>query len=149
MCVSRDCMKTIYCFIIKITGKRRDGFDGYGSPWSLKRMPVLADYHVIDFRQIHWLGGKISLTCCWEEKLAFLSVGSVNVVVLLPLMRDRQRFWSKCLEICVVYPIVYSIPELSDKHSGSIRLNYRDRRCDRCLREEYMLKRWVMFTFYG
>ena len=46
---------------------------------SLKHMPVLAEYHVTDFRQIHWLRGKI------PERAAFLSVGSVNVVVLLPL----------------------------------------------------------------
>ena len=52
---------------------------------SLKRLPVMAEYHVIDFRKIHWLRGKISLTCCREQKAAFLSVGSVNVVVLLPL----------------------------------------------------------------
>ena len=45
----------------------------------------LADYHVIDFRQIHWLRGKITLTCCREQSVAFLSVRSVNVVVLLPL----------------------------------------------------------------
>ena len=43
---------------------------------SLKRMPVLAEYHVTDFRRIHWLRGKIP---------DFLSVGSVNVVGLLPL----------------------------------------------------------------
>ena len=52
---------------------------------SLKRMPVLVEYHVIDFRQIHWLRGKIPLTCCREQKAAFLSGGSVNVAVLLPL----------------------------------------------------------------
>ena len=52
---------------------------------SFKRMPVQAKYHVIDFGQIHWIRGKISLTCCREQKAAFLSVGSVNVVVLLPL----------------------------------------------------------------
>ena len=45
-------------------------------PLLFKRMPVLAEYHVIDFRQIHWLRGKISLTCCREQKAAFLSVGS-------------------------------------------------------------------------
>ena len=48
--------------------------------FSLKRMPVLAEYH--DFRQIHWLRGKIPLTC--REQKAVLSAGSVNVVVLLP-----------------------------------------------------------------
>ena len=52
---------------------------------SLKRMPVLAEDHVIDSRQIHWLKGKIPLTCCQEQTAAFLSVGSVNVVVLLRL----------------------------------------------------------------
>ena len=52
---------------------------------SLKRMPILAQYHVIYFRQIHWLRGKIPLTCCREQKAAFWSVCSVNVVVLLPL----------------------------------------------------------------
>ena len=41
---------------------------------------------VINVRQIHWLRGKISLKCCREQKAAFLSVGSVNVVVLLPLL---------------------------------------------------------------
>ena len=46
----------------------------YREPVPLKRMPLLADYHVIDFRQIHWLRGKISLTCCREQKAAFLSV---------------------------------------------------------------------------
>ena len=36
---------------------------------------------------------------------------------------------------------------MSGKHGGSILFN-RDRRCDRrWLREEDMLKRWVMFTF--
>ena len=34
-------------------------------PWiilcSLKHMPILAKYHMIDFRQIHWLRGKIPL----------------------------------------------------------------------------------------
>ena len=45
----------------------------------------LAVYHVIDFRQIHWLRGKITLTCFREQTAAFLSVRSVNVVVLLPL----------------------------------------------------------------
>ena len=34
---------------------------------SLKRMPVLVEYHVIDFRQIHWLRGKIPLICCLEQ----------------------------------------------------------------------------------
>ena len=29
----------------------------------------LADYHVIDFRQIHWLRGKITLTCCGSAAL--------------------------------------------------------------------------------
>ena len=53
--------------------------------YSSKRMPVLADYHVIDFRQIHWFRGIISLTCCREQKADFLSVESVNVVVLLHL----------------------------------------------------------------
>ena len=52
---------------------------------SLKRMSVLAEYLVIDFRKIHWLRSKIPLTCCREQKAAFLSVASVNVVVLLPL----------------------------------------------------------------
>ena len=51
---------------------------------SLKRMPVLAEYHVIDFQQIHWPRIKIPLTCR-ERKAAFWSIGSVNVVVLLPL----------------------------------------------------------------
>ena len=35
---------------------------------SLKRMPVLAKYHVINFRQIHWLRSKIPLTCCREVR---------------------------------------------------------------------------------
>ena len=39
-----------------------------------KRMPVLVYYHVIDFRQIHRLRGKITLTCCREQKAVFLSV---------------------------------------------------------------------------
>ena len=60
--------------------------------WSLKRMPVMADYHVIDFRQIHWLRGKISLTFCREQKTAFLSVGSANVVVFLPLWEMDNYF---------------------------------------------------------
>ena len=38
---------------------------------SLKRIPVLAEYHVIDFRQFHWLRGKISLTCCREQQAGF------------------------------------------------------------------------------
>ena len=38
---------------------------------SLKRLPVLAEYHAIDFRKIR---GKISSTCCREQKAAFLSV---------------------------------------------------------------------------
>ena len=48
-------------------------------------MAVLAEYDVIDFQQIHCVRGNISLTCCQEQKAALLSVGSVNVVVLLPL----------------------------------------------------------------
>ena len=40
---------------------------------SLKRMPVLAEYHVIDFQQIHWLRGKIPLIYCREQKAAFFS----------------------------------------------------------------------------
>ena len=48
-------------------------------------MPVLAEYHMIDFRQIYWFRGKLPLTCCQEQKAALLSVGRVNVVVLLPL----------------------------------------------------------------
>ena len=36
--------------------------------------------------------GKISLTCCREPKVAFLSVGSVNVVVLLPLWEINNYF---------------------------------------------------------
>ena len=59
---------------------------------SLKCMPVLAEYHVINFRQIHWLRGKIPLTFCWEQKAAFLSVGSINVVVLLPLREIDNYF---------------------------------------------------------
>ena len=39
----------------------------------LKRMPVLANYHVIDFGQIHWLRGKIPLTCCRQQKVGFPS----------------------------------------------------------------------------
>ena len=48
-------------------------------------MPVLAEYHVIDFRQIYRFRGKLPLTCRQEQKAAVLSVGGVNVVVLLPL----------------------------------------------------------------
>ena len=48
-------------------------------------MAVRAEYHVIDFQKIHCVRGNISLTCCREQKAALLSVGSVNVVVLLPL----------------------------------------------------------------
>ena len=52
-------------------------------------------------------------------------------------MRDRQLFWSKCLVQRIMHP-------------GTVRLDpfNRDRRCDRWLREEDMLKRWVIFFFY-
>ena len=35
--------------------------------------------------KIYWFRGKLPLTCCQEQKAAFLSVGGINVVVLLPL----------------------------------------------------------------
>ena len=60
-------------------------------------------------------------------------------------MRDRQLFWWKCLVKCVVYGIM---------HPGTVRQTQwldpfnRDKRCDRWLREEAMLKRWVIFTFF-
>ena len=38
---------------------------------TLKRMPVMAEYYVIDFCQFHWLRGKISLTCCREQQAGF------------------------------------------------------------------------------
>ena len=59
-------------------------------------------------------------------------------------MRDPQLFLSKCLVTCVVEGIM---------HPGTVRQTQwldpfnRDRRCDRRLREEDMLKRWVIFTF--
>ena len=89
---------------------------------SLKRMPVLAKYHMIDFWQIYWLAGKISLTCRREQKAGFFnqSAASVIIEVSLPLWEINNYFvrnvqWyvlsrGKC------------ILELSDKHSGSIRL---------------------------
>ena len=46
---------------------------------------------------------------------------------------------------CVVYGIM---------HPGTVRQTQwldpfnRDKRCDRWLREEAMLKRWVIFTFF-
>ena len=55
-------------------------------------MPVLAEYHMIDFRQIYWFRGKLPLTCCQEQKAALLSVGGVNVVVLLPLSEVDNYF---------------------------------------------------------
>ena len=89
---------------------------------SLKRMPVLAKYHMIDFWQIYWLEGKISLTCCREQKAGFFnqSAASVIIEVSLPLWEINNYF------VRNVQWYVLSrgecILELSDKHSGSIRL---------------------------
>ena len=87
---------------------------------------------VINVRQIHWLRGKISLKCCREQKAAFLSVGSVNVVVLLPLLTiilvEMFKWYVLSRGLC--------IPELWYKRSGSIRLKNRDRRWDCWLREK-------------
>ena len=46
---------------------------------SLKRMPVLTKYHVINFWQIHWLRGKIPLTCCQEHKAAFCQSAALTL----------------------------------------------------------------------
>ena len=83
-------------------------------------MPVLAEHHVIDFRQIHWLRGKIPLTCCWEQKAAFLSVGSINVVVLLPL-REIDNYFGRKFSWSVLSRGKCT-PELSEKHSCWIHL---------------------------
>ena len=60
-------------------------------------------------------------------------------------MRDRLLFWLKCLVICFVQRIM---------HPGTVRQTQwldpfnQGQRCHRWLREEDMLKRWVIFTFF-
>ena len=61
---------------------------------SLKRMPVLAEYHIIDFWQIHWLRGKISLTCCQSVALTlwFCCLYEKSIIILVEMFSDMG--WS-------------------------------------------------------
>ena len=105
---------------------------------SLKRMPVLTEYHVIDFQQIHWLRGKIPLICCREQKPAFFQSVALTLWFCCLCERSAIILVEMFSDMCCLEDNA-SPPELSDKHSGSIR--------DGWLREEEMLKKWVIFTF--
>ena len=108
-------------------------------------MPVMAEYYVIDFRQFHWLRGKISLTCCREQQAGFCQSVALllwfcgpcegSTIMLVKMFSDMSCLEDNASRYCKT-------------NSGSIRLINRHGRCDRWLREEDMLKWWVIFTFY-
>ena len=106
-------------------------------------MPVLAEYHVIDFRQIHWLRGNIPFTCCREQKAAFCQLEALTLSFCCVCERSTIILVEMFSDVCC----------LEDNAPGTVRQTQwldpfnRDRRCDRWVREEDMLKRWVIFTF--
>ena len=106
-------------------------------------MPVLADYHVIDFRQIHWLRGKITLTCCREQKATFFR----SVALTL---------WFCCLyetSTIILVEVFSDLCCLEDNVSRKCRANTVARSFlieigvaigAGCEKKLDMLKRWVM-----
>ena len=77
---------------------------------SLKRMPVLAEYHVIDFQQIPWLRGKIPLICCREQKAAFFQSVALTLwfcclcegstIILVEMFSDMCRLEDNASRNC-------------------------------------------------
>ena len=101
--------------------------------------------HVVDFRQSHWLRGKILAKCCQDERRNGTFFRKWMCCGFVATVRDRKLFWSKFLVICVVQQIM---------RPGTVRQTHwldpfnRDRRCDRWMRGGDMQKRWVIFSFY-
>ena len=103
-------------------------------------MLVLADYHVTDFRQIHWPRSKISLTRCREQKAAFLSVGRLTLWSFGLCERSTIILVEMFSEMCCLKDDVSR-----NCHTNTVARSGVSaiRRSDRWLREEYMLNRWV------
>ena len=58
--------------------------------------------HVVDFRQSHWLRGKIPAKHCQDERRNGSFFRQWWCCGFVATVRDRKLFWSKFLVICVV-----------------------------------------------
>ena len=77
--------------------------------------------HVVDFRQSHWLKGKIPAKCCQDERRNGSFFVSGSVVVFLPLYESSKIILVELLSdmCCLVDNASWNCQK---KHTGSIHL---------------------------